>query len=125
MREMSPSVVAADGQQCRVGRPTHLAETIVVVDGLPGCGKTMLAPIVSGLDRVELVQYSYQLEYICSLRYLERVDADVASTLIRLFTDQQLYNVMMSRETNFRWDDISGVRLNPNRWEYVRRLFQP
>ena len=26
-------------EKCRVGRHTHLAETVVVVEGLPGCGK--------------------------------------------------------------------------------------
>lgn len=123
--EILQSTLTNMDEKYRVGRHTHLAETVVVVDGLPGCGKTMMSPIVSGFPRVELVQYSYQLEYVCSLRYLKKIDSDVATTLIRLFTDQQLYNVMMSRETNFRWDDISGVRFNPNRWKYIRRLFQP
>ncbi len=85
----------------------------------------MLAPIVSGMARVELVQYSYQLEYTCCLKFLDKIDADAATSLIRIFTDLQLYNVTMSRETNFRWSDISSVRFNPNRWKYLRRLFQP
>ena len=84
----------------------------------------MMSPIVSALDRVELVQYSYQIEYACALRFLDKMDSDGAEALIRLFSDLQLYNVMMSRETNFRWSDISGVRSSSSRWRYVRRLFQ-
>ena len=111
--------------QREIVRPPHLAEKIVFVDGIPGCGKTMMAPIVGGLARVELVQYSYQVEYICSLQFLGKIDDAAAAALIRMFTDLQLYNSMMSRETNFRVSDLSGVRLNPRSWKYLLRLFLP
>jgi len=108
-----------------VVRPPHIAEQVVFVDGLPGCGKTMMSPIVSAMARVELMQYAYPIEYVCALRYLETMSPDAATTMIRMMTDLQLYNVMMSRETNFRWSDLSGARLNPAPWRYLKRLFQP
>lgn len=85
----------------------------------------MLAPIIGSLARVELVQYSYQVEYVCALRFLQKIEEDVATMLVRVFTDLQLYNVMMARETNFRWADLSGVRRNPRPWRYILRLLQP
>ena len=45
-------------------RTSHLAEKIVFVDGMPGCGKTMLSPIVAALPRIELLQYAYEIEYV-------------------------------------------------------------
>lgn len=108
----------------QVVRPPHIAEQVVIVDGLPGCGKTMMSPIVGALARVELMQYAYPVEYACALHYLDSLTPDAAAALIRMLTDLQLYNVMMSRETNFRWSDLSGVRLHPEPLKYVRRLFQ-
>lgn len=109
----------------KVVRPPHMAEQVVFVDGLPGCGKTMMSPIVGALARVELMQYSYPVEYASALHYLGSLASDGAVALIRMLTDLQLYNVMMSRETNFRWSDLSGVRMHPEPWKYVSRLFQP
>ena len=109
----------------KVVRPPHMAEQVVFVDGLPGCGKTMMSPIVGALARVELMQYAYPLEYACAQHAIGSLTHDAAVATVRLLTDLQLYNVMMSRETNFRISDLSGVRLHPEPWKYVRRLFQP
>ncbi len=108
-----------------VVREGALAGPVVFVDGLPGCGKTLLAPIVGSLARVELMQASYQVEYTCALRFLGKIELDAAAVLIRLFTDLQLYNMMMGRETNFRVGDLSGVWKSVHPWRYLRRLVQP
>lgn len=106
-----------------VFRKQHLAEKIVIVDGLPGCGKTMLSPIVAALDRVELLTYAYEIEHICALNYLGRIEFDAAVTMVRMLTDLQLYNTMIARETNFRLSDLSSAfRSQP--WRYIKRLFQ-
>jgi hypothetical protein len=107
-----------------VVREPHMAEKVVIVDGLPGCGKTMLSPIMGSIPRVELMQYAYELEYVCSLRFLGRIEEDAANTLVRIFTDLRLYNVTQSRETNFRPSDLSSVFKHSRRLQYFRRLFQ-
>ena len=117
--------VELNEQTLRVLRGPHLAEKVVIVDGLPGCGKTMLSPIIGALPRVELMQYAYALEYVCAIKYLERIEDDAASVLIRILTDLQLYNVMMARETNFRASDLSGVLRSAHPFRYFLRLFQP
>lgn len=108
----------------KIVREPHIAPKIVVVDGLPGCGKTMLSPIVGALPRVQLIQYPYEIEYVCSLQFLKRMESDAAQALIRMFTDLLLYNVMQSRETNFRPSDISSVFRSARPWQYFKRLFQ-
>lgn len=127
MAHVQTDVHAVDREleKVRLVRDQHLTGTVVFVDGMPGCGKTLMTAIVDGLARVEVMQYTYQVEYVCVLRFLRKIDEDTATALIRLHTDLQLYNVMMSRETNFRFSDLSGVWSNPRPWRYFRRLFMP
>lgn len=111
-------------QSVRVDRSECLADKVVFVDGIEGCGKTMLAPIVAALDRVELLTYAYEIEYLCSLKHLDKVEDDAASATIALLADLQLYNSMQSREINFRPSDLSSVFRDSRPWRYFRRLFQ-
>jgi len=103
-------------------RKPHIAETIAFVDGLPGCGKTLFSPIVGTFDRLELMQPSYIVEFVCELHTLDRIPDDAAHVLIRMVTDLQLYNGVMGREANLRFDDLSGVWSNANVLEHLSRL---
>lgn len=105
-------------------RKPHLAEKIVFIDGLPGCGKTLFARIVAALPRVEKLTYPYDIEFICSAKYLQKLEDDVAITMIRMLTDLYLDNLMMARETNFRPADLSSVFRDAKPFRYVRRFFQ-
>jgi hypothetical protein len=108
-----------------LSRKEHLAEKIVFVDGLPGCGKTLFSNLVSGMGRVELLSYSYEIEYYCALHYLDKMTMDVAKTLVHIQTDLKLYNIMMGRDVNFRLNDLSSAVKNHNPSRYIQRLFGP
>jgi hypothetical protein len=105
-------------------RQGHLAEKIVIVDGQPGCGKTMLSPIISAMDRVELINYAFEIEFICRLFYLNKIDEDAAVTMVKMLTDHKLYQTMMGRETNFRFSDLSSAFKDSNPLRYFKRIFQ-
>jgi len=107
----------------KVVREPHLAEKVVFVDGLTGCGKTMLSPIIAALDRVELLTYAYEIEYVCALYHLGKIEKDAAEAMVRMLTDLQLYNTMMSRGVNFRPGDISSVFRDARPLRYFTRLF--
>ena len=115
---------SAPAHPARLIRQPHVADRVVFVDGIPACGKTMMAPIVTALDRVEMLQYSYPVEYQCILRYLGKIDEATASTMLRMLTDLHLYNIVQSRETNFRYHDLSGIWSAPQPLRYFKRLFQ-
>jgi hypothetical protein len=108
-----------------VSRVKHLAEKIVMVGGLDGCGKTLFSPIISALDRVELPTYSYEVEHYCALFFLQKMSLNSASTLVKMQTDLKLYNTMMGREVNFRPTDLSSVQKFHNPEQYFERLHQP
>ena len=46
----------------KLDRPEKLCNKAVIVDGLPGCGKTMISAVISSIDRVELFQYANDIE---------------------------------------------------------------
>ena len=105
-------------------RQGHLAEKIVIVDGQPGCGKTMLSPIIAALDRVELLSYAFEIEFICRLFHLNKMEKDAAVAMVRMLTDHKLYQTMMGRDTNFRYSDLSSAFQSSNPWRYFTRIFQ-
>ena len=70
-------------------RKNTLLEKLLLSDGLPGCGKTMLAPILSAMDRVELLNYNTTLENICELSYLKKINRDTAKLLIQIDMDEK------------------------------------
>ena len=103
-------------------RDKILLEKLVLVDGQAGCGKTLFTSIVAALKRVELLNYSPELENICALRYLDKLSDDAAEAMIRIQMDLVLYETMMSRRTNFRPSDLSGAFRDVDFWTYVKRL---
>lgn len=106
-------------------RKIEFPTKVLIIDGLPGCGKTMLSPIVSALDRVEKLTYAFEIENMCQLVDLGKMDEETAQTMVRIYTDLKLYNMMMGREVNFRMKDLSSVFMDGQPWRYVRRIFGP
>ena len=107
----------------KIVRVPYLAENIVCISGLEGCGKTLFSSLISSFMRVEKVNFSYEIENICSLDYLNKVDRSASVALVRMWTDLILYNSMMSRDLNFRVSDISSVFKYHSKLEYIKRLF--
>jgi hypothetical protein len=116
--------MAIDAELAQIVRGQGLVDRVVVTGGLPGCGKTMMTPIISSLGRVEVQKFNYAVEHLCALRWLNRIEDDAATALIRLLTDLDLYNLAMSREVNLRFTDLSSVFRNPGTMKYLRRLTQ-
>jgi hypothetical protein len=105
-------------------RQKVLTEQIVIIDGQPGCGKSMLSAIISSLDRVELRAYPFEVEWICRLFSLKKIDNDAAKTMIKMLVDLKLYQTMMGRDVNFRCSDLSSAFRDANPWRYFKRIFQ-
>ena len=54
-------------------RKIRLIPDIVFIDGLSGSGKTALLMALSSFDRVEMARFEYIYEYVCALRFLDRI----------------------------------------------------
>ena len=101
----------------------NLCKNLVVIDGIPGCGKTMLSSIISSFSRIEMLKYSYEIENYCQLYDLQLINRNTSSKLIRNQLNYLLYNNMMGREMNFRFTDISSAFNQPNKLKNFKRLF--
>ena len=105
-------------------RKNNFDNQVVIVDGLPGCGKSMFSKIIASMERVELVTYLFELEFICRLNNFNKIENDAAVTMVRLLADHKLYQIMMGREMNFRYSDVSSVFKDSNPFKYFKRIFQ-
>ena len=121
---LSNNNLRIQNQLSKVIRKEQLTDKVVIVDGQPGCGKTMLSPILASMERVELLSYAFEVEFICRLFHLNKIDTDAAIAMVRMLIDHKLYQTMMGRDTNFRYSDLSSAFKDANPWRYFKRIFQ-
>ncbi len=95
----------------------------LIITGLTRSGKTMLAPIISSFEKVEKVNVNYQFEYICMLNNVGAISDNSAKVALKYFLDNQIYENMIGRNTNFRFSDWSSVWNYSEPSEYISRAF--
>tara|TARA_Y100000816_G_C26108356_1_gene590122 strand:- start:7832 stop:8800 length:969 start_codon:yes stop_codon:yes gene_type:complete len=104
-------------------RKHNILRRLVFVDGIARSGKSLLGPIIASLENVEIERLEACYEYVAVLDYHKKIERDAAISLIQQLSDEFLYNSLLSRNTNFRWQDHSSVFKNPQWFRYIRRLF--
>ncbi len=105
-----------------VSHALNVTPTVVLIDGLTRSGKSLLGPVLSSFDRVEIERLEPDVEWMGDLAHLGRVERDAAVTFLRLTVDRLFYEGLIGRNTNFRFGDHSSVWRAPSRWRYFRRL---
>jgi hypothetical protein len=96
---------------------------IIIVDGLWGTGKSILGPIISGMEGVEKIKAESLYEYMSWLYYLGKIEKDGAVWMMRTYADSAQYHNRIGREINLRWSDDTGLKHVRNKWNYIKRLF--
>ena len=110
-------------KKVNISRNKFLLSKIVLVDGLPGNGKTLFSSIIPSFTNVELLSYSDEIEAVCEFYHLNKISLDVAVPMLRMMADLRLYNQSMGRNINFRAEDVSSAFKYPDKKEYINRLF--
>ena len=103
-------------------RENNLVDNIVFVDGTARCGKSLLAPILTSLERVEIERMEGIFDYISMGYYYGSIKKDVAISILRTVADEYTYNSFLSRNTNFRFKDHSSVFRSQQASRYYKRL---
>jgi hypothetical protein len=106
-----------------VRRSNLLLHDLLIVDGQSGCGKSLFSAVLAAMDRIELLNYSTEIENLCGLYYLGKITGDAAQAMIQIQADQILYETMMGRRTNFRLSDVSCALRDTEALKYLKRLF--
>ena len=109
----------------KISRNKLLIPKLILVDGLPGNGKTLFSSIIPSFTNIELLSYSDEIEAICEFYYLNKISLEVAVPYLRMLADLKLYNQSMGRNVNFRENDLSSIYNYPNKEEYINRLSMP
>ena len=108
----------------KIDRKENLLNSVVFVDGQAGCGKTLINSIVASYNRVELLNYTTEIENLCILKELNKIEDDAVQTMIKVQMDNVLYETMMSRRVNFRINDLSSAFRDTKTLTYIKRLFE-
>ena len=104
-------------------RSITFANKILILDGISGTGKTMFTPILSSFKQVQNARFEYMLEYLSIAYTQKKMSLDAAKTLLTLLADVKCYDGMISREVNFRPNDLSSVFKSTKTNQYIRQLF--
>jgi hypothetical protein len=98
-------------------------EPVIFVDGITRAGKSMLGPILSTFEGIELERMEESIEHVACLYRMGKLSRDAAIAAVRLQADRYLYESLIGRNTNFRFTDHSGVWRSSHPWRYLRRLW--
>jgi len=121
---MNSPTIGAQNPSPHVVRHQPFNHQVVIVDGQPGCGKTLFTSLISSFDRVEIMNYSTEVETVCQMYGFGKVTDDAAQLMIQMKLDEMIYETMMSRKTNFRVSDLSSVFYHSSPFKYIQRAFQ-
>ena len=100
-----------------------LLKKILIIDGQPGCGKTLFNRIFNSAIDIEIYRYSSEIENICAFYKNKKISYDSAKFFLETYADETLYSQMMGRNTNFRFNDLSSVFQSTKKKIYIKRLF--
>jgi len=100
-----------------------LTNDIIFIDGLWGSGKSVLGPIVNGMERVEMFKLEMIYEYISIMRHLNQITPEAATFFLQSYADDSQYSNSIGRHINLRWGDQSGFMNNPKKIRTISRLF--
>lgn len=111
-------------KQVELVRDNTLVSDFVLVDGQGRSGKAMLGVILSTMRRVEKLRLDTVFDYVPRYYFLGKMSHNAAITALKIEADEKLYNTMISRGVNFRFDDYSGAFRDGKPFRYLKRLVQ-
>ncbi len=98
------------------------SRNLVAITGLSRSGKSMLAPIVSSLERADILKMDYTLEQYPVLNHLGLMSDRVTIYLMRYMVNFIIYNSQIGRNSNFRFSDWTSIWNTSDPRDYIKRL---
>jgi len=106
-----------------LSRPNNFQNPILFSDGIGSSGKRMLGHILASFESVEKMSHHFVFDYVADLHWLGKITDDAAMAYLQTEADLQTYQLMLSRDQNFRPGDTTGILSNPRPGRYFARLF--
>ena len=99
-----------------------LTKKIIFVDGLTRVGKTMVCTLLAYLRNVSTPQIIAPFEQLLPMYATGHMDRNALSAFLRLFFNERFYNFNLSRDANFRYDDLTSVHTSYRTKELFKNL---
>jgi hypothetical protein len=97
-------------------------KNLILVTGTHTSGKSMLAPVVASLNKVEILRKIYTLDQLAILNNFKKIKKNTASFIAKHILDQSYYDQLIGRNMNFRYEDETSVATSKDPLNYKRRL---
>ena len=77
-----------------VGRSIKKSSTfknpVIIINGFNGSGKTLVAPIVASLPKVEIMSFAYPIEWVSSIFYANEMSVRAYQEFVKMFVDESI-----------------------------------
>ena len=97
-------------------------KNLILVTGTHTSGKSMVAPVVASLNKVEILRKIYLLDQLAILNEFKKINKKSSSFLAKQILDQSYYDQLIGRNMNFRYEDETSVAISKNPSYFKKRL---
>lgn len=99
-----------------------VSDNILFVDGVSRTGKAMLNNLLLGFDNISSIQFINAMEQLMPMYIHGKLDKNAFSAFLRLYFNENFYNYQLSRNINFRYDDLTSVHRTKNPTDFYKNL---
>lgn len=99
-----------------------LTNNIVFADGLTRTGKGLLSHLLLGFENFSSVQFINPLEQLLPMYIHKKISKNAISSFMRLYLNENFYNYKLSRNLNFRYDDLTSIHKTQDSSIFFRNL---
>jgi hypothetical protein len=99
-----------------------IVDNIVLADGLTRTGKALLNNLLLGLDKLSSIQFFHIVEQLLPMYINNHMSKNAISAYIRLYLNENFYNYKLSRNMNFRFDDLTSIYNTSTHKEFHKNL---
>ena len=96
---------------------------VVIITGSLNSGKSMVAPIVSSLQKVEHLRKLIEVDQILHLINLKKIEKETGYFFIRHYLDKSFYEQLIGRNLNYRVGDETSIFTAKNPSDLKKRIF--
>jgi len=100
---------------------TH-KQKIIITDGLPSSGKSLVCNIISSFPNIDPWILSHYIEHVVALNNLGILKNEISEYLIKTSHNVIFHDNLLLRNVNFRKSDVSSFQKNPKFKIFKQRL---
>ena len=102
--------------------PDLIQKKILLIDGITRSGKSMIGPVIASFRNTYPMQYQYLIDNLMPIFSRGEINKNVTKALISLYFNREVYELNISRNINFRRNDVSSIFRDKNKNLFIKNL---